>query len=631
MQYRREIDGLRALAVLPVIWFHAGFPGLPGGYLGVDVFFVISGFLITSILMEDLARGRFSIARFYERRARRILPALIVVVGACLPAAWLLMPPGQLQAFGQSLVALGLFASNLFFWRQSGYFAPVMEEAPLLHTWSLGVEEQFYLIFPLLLVFLWRRGGVWVAVGLAVAALASLGLAEGAQALGRSQDAFYLLPMRGWELLAGSLAALWVRRRGLAGRGAEALAGAGLGLIALGLVWLDPATPTPGRWTLLPVLGAVLVLVAARPGTGAHWLLTRAPLVGAGLISYSAYLWHQPLFAFARIAGAEPPGPGLMAVLAALTLVLAWATWRLVEQPFRQSGPGLPRGRVLGASAAGLAGIVALGLAGHWGKGFADWRFSPEQVRLFASARPSPLRKTCHVDAAKAPPPGEACTYFAGAAPTWAVIGDSHGVEIAHALGEYLAGQGESLVHLTASGCPPALGFATPIRGCAGWTGRSIDWLAGQTGIAHVLITYRHRLYLEGAGMARIADGATPAEKRALYRRGLAQMIARLDRPGRQIWVMAEVPEPPAPIGKLVRGAERAPALTFPAGPGRDWLAGLGPAAILDPAGALCDRGLCRAGQGGRSFYFDDNHLSLDGARQVGALLFPQPALATAR
>lgn len=630
MRYRHEIDGLRALAVVPVVWSHAGFPGLAGGHLGVDIFFVLSGFLITAILAGELAEGRFSIVRFYERRARRILPALFVVVLAALPTAWLLMTPAQLMIFGQSLVALGLFLPNIFFWRQSDYFAPAMEEAPMLHTWSLGVEEQFYLIFPLLLAALWRRGAAPVVAALALLCFVSFGLAEGAQQLGHGREAFYLLPMRAWELLAGALAALWLRHTGgMVGRGAGLLAALGLAMILFALVRLGPEVPGPGLVTLLPVFGTVLVLVAARPGTWVQRVLSWPLFTGIGLISYSAYLWHQPLFAFARIAGQALPGPGVMALLAGLTFLLAWLTWRFVEQPFRRGGQGsaAPR-RVILAAAAGLAGIVGLGLVGHWGKGLAEWRFAPGQVALFATAAPSPMRRPCHVNPAHASAPDGACVYFAETPPSWAVIGDSHGVEIAHALAEQLSRRGESLVQLTASGCPPALGYESTIPGCAAWTERSSAWLAGQAGITHVLITYRHALYL-GTGQARIG-APTPAEARALYTAGLARLVARLSAPGRRIWVMAPVPEPGVPMAKLVRDAG---ALVMPRpAPTPTWRATLPPgSAVLDPARALCAGLVCAIGQGGQAFYFDDNHLSLAGARKVAALLFVSPAFAATR
>lgn len=206
--YRPEIDGLRAVAVLPVILFHAGFDLFSGGYVGVDVFFVISGYLITSIILREMEQGKFSIARFYERRARRILPALFFVIVCCLPFAVIWMASGEIKRFGQAMIAVSLFASNVFFWKTTNYFAPAAEEEPLLHTWSLAVEEQYYVLFPLFLMLCWRFGRSRLFWLTALAALLSLGLAEWGW---RNQPVanFYLLPTRAWELLAGSLLAFF--------------------------------------------------------------------------------------------------------------------------------------------------------------------------------------------------------------------------------------------------------------------------------------------------------------------------------------------------------------------------------------------------------------------------------------
>lgn len=206
MKYRPEVDGLRAVAVVPVVLFHAGLPGVSGGFVGVDVFFVISGFLITSILLNDLEAGRFSLVRFYERRARRILPALFFVILCCLPFAWAWMLPQELVAFGKSIAATALFSSNILFWREDGYFAAASELKPLLHTWSLAVEEQYYLFFPVALAVLWRWRKAAVLPGLLLVVLASLAMATyGAQHHPAAN--FYLLPSRIWELLIGALVA----------------------------------------------------------------------------------------------------------------------------------------------------------------------------------------------------------------------------------------------------------------------------------------------------------------------------------------------------------------------------------------------------------------------------------------
>lgn len=375
MKYRPEIDGLRAIAVLPVIFFHAGFEIFSGGYVGVDVFFVISGYLITSILIGELEQGKFSIARFYERRARRILPALFVVMLACLPFAYMWMLPSQLKDFAQSVVAVIFFASNILFWREDGYFAAAAELKPLLHTWSLAVEEQYYLLFPPFLLLAWRLGRnrlFWLII---VIALFSLGLCEWALQKSNISSAaiFYLAPTRAWELLAGSICAFLTVGR--TQQSSNILSIAGLALIVSSVFYYDGSTPFPSVYALVPVVGTTLVILFANRGTWAARLLSAAPFVGIGLISYSAYLWHQPLFAFARLRSVQEPDNLTMAGLIALTLVLAWGTWRFVEQPFRKQNSRFLGTRKSVFLASGTVGaiFVVIGLAGHFGNGL-EWR-----------------------------------------------------------------------------------------------------------------------------------------------------------------------------------------------------------------------------------------------------------------
>lgn len=335
MIYRKEIDGLRALAVLPVIFYHAGFVWFPGGYAGVDVFFVISGYLITSIILEELEAGRFTLAGFYERRARRILPALFFILLACLPFAWLWLLPDELADFGQSVMAVAGFVSNILFWLQTDYFGPTAEQIPLLHTWSLAVEEQYYLIFPLFMLLAWKLGKRWLVGIVALVALLSLGWSEWLWR--QSVEAnFYLIPSRAWELMFGALTAFYLRKNAPGqGMAAQFASLAGLALLAYAVLFFNEGIPFPSLYALAPVLGTTLLILFATPATWVGQLLACRMLVGIGLISYSAYLWHQPIFVFARMQALEEPGMELMAGLSALALLLAWFSWRWVEKPFR--------------------------------------------------------------------------------------------------------------------------------------------------------------------------------------------------------------------------------------------------------------------------------------------------------
>lgn len=338
LRYRPEIDGLRALAVLSVIFFHAGFQLFRGGFIGVDIFFVISGYLITTIILAELENGGFSLLNFYERRARRILPALYVVMAVCLPVAWLWLMPSDLEEFLNSAMAVLVFASNIFFWHQSDYFDVATELKPLLHTWSLGIEEQFYVLFPIGLLWAWRLGRKKVVGLLAIVSLLSLGLAHhGAHS--HPTAAFFLLPTRGWELAMGALIAFYLEgkeRAHFPWALYQTFSLVGLGLITYGVLALSKETAFPGLSALIPTVGAGLLILFASPETLVGRFLMNRVLVGVGLVSYSAYLWHHPLLAFARHRSLTEPNEVVVISLVGLTFALAYLTWRYVEMPFRR-------------------------------------------------------------------------------------------------------------------------------------------------------------------------------------------------------------------------------------------------------------------------------------------------------
>lgn len=343
-----------------------------GGFVGVDVFFVISGYLITSIILEELAAGKFTVAGFYERRARRILPALFFVLLACLPFAWLLLLPAELVDFGKSVTAVAVFASNILFWLQTDYFAATAEQIPLLHTWSLAVEEQYYLVFPLFMLFAWGLGKRWLTGLIALVALLSLGWSEW---LWRSsvEANFYLIPSRAWELMVGALAAFYLQKNVLAQGSSMAQAASVVGLALLGyaVFFFDEGIPFPSMYALVPTLGAVLLILFATPATWVGKLLASPPLVWIGLISYSAYLWHQPLFVFARLQVLEEPSVGLMAALCVITLILAWFSWRFVEKPFRDRSR-FTRAQIFSGAVIGSVLFMALGVTLVLTDGFAS-------------------------------------------------------------------------------------------------------------------------------------------------------------------------------------------------------------------------------------------------------------------
>jgi len=371
MKYRREIDGLRALAVIPVIFFHAGFSLFSGGFVGVDIFFVISGYLITSILINEIISGDFSIITFYERRARRILPALFLVMLVSVPFAWFWLIPADMLDFAQSYSAISVFSSNLLFWKESGYFDVATELKPMLHTWSLAVEEQFYVILPLLLIVLWRFGLKTCVTVLTVFAVASLLLAHWASSNAPSA-AFYLLPFRWWELAFGSLTAFFMYRSTGSGLGLnfrQLLCYLGVVLIAISLFSFDKHTPFPSFYTLLPVVGTCLIILFCTSDTHIGKVLGSRLLVAIGLVSYSAYLWHQPVFALLkqRFDGELNAFHALSLVL--LTFTLAYISWRFVERPFRNK-QRIGRAAIFSMALLGSALIMLFGVAGHLTNGY---------------------------------------------------------------------------------------------------------------------------------------------------------------------------------------------------------------------------------------------------------------------
>ncbi|RWR29818.1 acyltransferase [Sinirhodobacter populi] len=459
MKYRPEVDGLRTLAVIPVVLFHAGFQRFSGGYAGVDIFFVISGFLITTILISELERGDFSIARFYERRARRILPALFFVMALCIPAAWVWLLPPDFEEFSASALSVVFFVSNIFFWMQSGYFDGAAELKPLLHTWSLAVEEQYYLIFPLLLWALWRFGRRNVFA--AVIGLAALSFVFSLWQIRHDPEGnFYLAPSRAWELLAGSVCALVLSRKPLPGNDIAGLAG--IGMILVAIFAFDARTPWPGPWTLLPVVGTMLVILFARQGTLAARLLSLRPMVWIGLISYSLYLWHQPVFAFGRIAFDVPQASKRMLLLAGLSAGLAWFSWRFVERPFRKGAqyPLPTRAAVFRAGALGGMVFAAFGLFGI-SSGGAAMRY-PAGLSTLLAAGDDTSRNPCKVEMRDSLPvhPVPACLVTSGQkAPHVILAGDSHAWAVSDEVGRALRAAGVDYYVMSHSACIPVPGI----------------------------------------------------------------------------------------------------------------------------------------------------------------------------
>jgi peptidoglycan/LPS O-acetylase OafA/YrhL len=489
LKYRADIDGLRAVAVLAVLAYHAYPNRVRGGFVGVDVFFVISGFLISRIIFVGLDARTFSFFDFYARRIRRIFPALLLVLGTSLSIGWFMLPPEEYASLGKHTAAGAAFVSNLSLWQEAGYFDAAAETKPLLHLWSLGVEEQFYLVWPLLLVGLWRwpRYMPFAIVGIGVASFVATVLLV----VERPSLVFYSPFTRFWELLVGSLLAYltlfgaagsWLKELPRQPVAREICSWVGLLLIVTGVACLSGRVPFPGFAALLPVVGAT-AMIAAGP---IAWLNRRClghpALVFVGVISYPLYLWHWPFLVYARQLNMQGSAWATRWVTVGLLLgavVAAYATYRLVELRVRNL-----RGRaLLGALGSAMAILCACGLAVTATRG-ADFRYNTAQNAVVRAARdareaaPAAMREgTCFLR------PDQGANEFASACTpvglTVLLWGDSHAAQLYPALAASLPRQ--QLAQLTASACPPLIDVAVHDRPhCADINRFVVAWVARQ-------------------------------------------------------------------------------------------------------------------------------------------------------
>ncbi|WP_296099617.1 acyltransferase family protein [uncultured Agrobacterium sp.] len=381
MIYKPEIDGLRSVAVLSVLVFHLGSPYITGGFTGVDIFFVISGYLITDIINRGMQDNNFSIVNFYRRRALRILPPLMVVLLAVTTAASLVFLPEEIKDYGKSVLWTALFSSNIFFFKEINYFNPEAKFNPLLHTWSLAVEEQFYIVVPILFYICYRFFRPHVKIIFVASVLISFILSVALIFISQKAT-FYLLPTRYWEMGLGSIIALYGLHQKFTGKAADAVSVVGVMFLLASLFMLTESVPFPGPAAILPTVGACCIIIAGRNGIAGRWLSRPTP-VFIGKISYSLYLWHWPLIVFYRLLYAPEITflPGLLIALVAL--LLAFASYHIVETPLRRTPARIGNFRVLGSAAVSLAVLIGVGvLLQKFSNKIND--YPPEVMRLAA-------------------------------------------------------------------------------------------------------------------------------------------------------------------------------------------------------------------------------------------------------
>ncbi len=641
--YRPDIDGLRAIAVLAVLGFHAFPGGMKGGFVGVDIFFVISAYLITTLLLLNLKRGEFSYVHFYIRRINRLFPALRLILVGCLVAGWFLLTDFEYKLFGKQIGAASIYVSNLLLWHEAGYFDIDSELKPLLHLWSLAVEEQFYLVWPPVLAFAWRCKWNLPAMLLVILALS---LAADLFELDRNAVATFFSPAtRFWELAAGGLlAALEERRKIDLPIGARhVLSGLGLLALALGFAVIDGTVPFPDWLALLPCGGAFL-LIAAGPTGWFNKVLALRPLVAIGLISYPLYLWHWPLLSFAHIVDTSTPTLLTRSVLAALSFPLAAATYQFVEKPIR-FGPGG------GKKAAVLLGLVlavgALGAVVYAKNGFPG-RTVIGQKRPPVVHTPGEPAPACVGRESLPPELANLCvSHLNPGAKTRVVLwGDSHAEVWSMPLTALAKARGFELFVLRHDGCPPIEGVWRPANNASLTLCETPDILRRieDAVIALkpdvVVLTARWSLYSHGwvrNGRMLKANGfladkpvatATEQTSQEALAREIPRSIEKLQAQGIKVIVIRNPPvlhwevtnQRKSPDELQVTAAEHAALSRFT----DDIFGGLRDVAIFDPAKDLC-HDTCAVERGGELLYFDDNHLSGPGAmayeRELGGLI----------
>ncbi len=627
--------------MLVVILFHFGVPGFEGGFLGVDVFFVISGYLMTKIVIEKLDRpggGDWqTLLDFYLARARRIVPALVVLCAVLLALGWFTLPSIDYKQLGIHAFAALLFLSNFKFWREAGYFDAASHDKWLLHTWSLSVEWQFYLLFPLLVIAVWRFFPKQSAIGtvLILGFVVSLALSI-TFTKNHPSAAFYLLPTRAWELFAGGLVCIYASTVSLSNRAARLTEFTGFSLIIISVFIFSSETLWPGMYALLPVLGAVLILLAARQTS----LATRAqPIQALGNWSYSVYLWHWPVVV--ALVWLELAGQWFaIAVGLAISLVLGWLSYTYVEKPTRRT---LSKRRYLPATLAvgSAAAIVAAPAFALWQANGVSGRFSPEIDRIAAEAQNfNPRRLECHGYGGYE---FKQCVY-GGNEIRAILVGDSHASAVASAVAAALPSQNDGLLTFTYTSCPTIFGVKKRERSdlkCAEFN----DWVVQQiekvSSSVPLILINRSSAYIFGSNRQDEVSFGKPliyfsdpvdTPTTAFQEQFSAQLISSACRLTalRSTYLVRPLPEMPVDVPKIAArqamlGKTKQIQLPIAEYQSRHKLVWQAQdtavercgAKVLDPLPFLCEAGFCVGVEQGRPLYYDSHHLSEYGNKRL--------------
>jgi peptidoglycan/LPS O-acetylase OafA/YrhL len=552
IKYRPDIDGLRAIAVLSVVIFHLGLGFFPGGFVGVDVFFVISGYLISKIIYQETSAGSFALSKFYVRRARRILPGLLSVLLASSVCGWYLLYPSELVEYARSVISTALFSANVYFYATLNYFSPAANEIPLLHLWSLGVEEQFYILFPLLAIIMAKSPQRNLRTVIYLLLIASL--ASSAWLLSTNPSAaFYLLPFRAFELLIGSALALPSYRLSPSTRSATAACALGLACIFIAVFGFDKATMFPGAAALIPCIGTALVIYAGKQrNLLSGRLIGHEFLAGIGKISYSLYLVHWPVIVFGNRAFPHADRYTFAALAFALSILLAYLNYKYVEQPFRKSKAAHTPNKVLGVALASLACIILISGLTIQKEGFvesADIRIQKTLSFLKYDTKDLYRLGTCFQTANQDPTQIDISSCLPSDERKKIILwGDSHAAQYIPGLTKTLGQQGYSVGFLTAQSCPPILGItvlSNPRCGAFNETAfplilkqkpdmiiMAANWVANDVTMDLLELTIRR---LADSGIKLVILGEAP-----LYKLNVPAIIADRIKAGRDDFLASE-------------------------------------------------------------------------------------------
>jgi peptidoglycan/LPS O-acetylase OafA/YrhL len=645
-EYRHDLDGLRAVAVLMVVLYHAKLPGLTGGFVGVDVFFVISGFLITGLVQRDIERGGFSFLEFYRRRALRLMPNLFAVLLGVMAIGTALLPAADLRELAAHAFATLLYAPNVYLLRYGQYFADQTAFKPLLMTWSLGVEEQFYLVWPALLLLAARlriKGA-----DLAAAVVGGSFVLAATYLASHQKEVFYLLPTRAWELGLGALLAS--RRTALSGRAADVISLVGLVAVVGSAAFLDETRPFPGPWALPATIGTAL-LIAAGPRALAGRALAHPRLTAIGRGSYSLYLWHWPYIAFAHLLFESEGGPGPAAIGVALALgaASAYLAYEYVELPLRHRRSG-PAGRILLRYAATSLVASAAALVVFKLDGFSALR-DPAQIAADAARWDfSPTRDTCTLRGPKSPDPAlwAACLEGGETNPRVAVWGDSHASMLMPGMNRVAADQGWSTQAFLMAGCPPIVGLTglatgdLPRTHCRAQNAAVEAAVLADPRIESVVVAGRWGAYFQRDTAPAYSHGAGFLDERGRKLRGLealplaeellAAQLGRLVSKGKTVTLVGPAPGYAFVVPRcyarttataaLIRVLSLEPRCDLPSAHIREVyepietmlgrVAGANGARFVSLVDQLCrgERCLTRDPSGELLYYFDFNHMS---------------------